>query len=1541
MFTLTAKVRRLSLGVLFVLALGDHLGAAPAFGHSANQIQLRRRTLAGPSAARNATSSARRLQLVQFANPPTDDDIGLLTDSGVRVVHYLADNGFLVWVPNDASRRRLAVASARSSQLRSSQDFEPTDAIDPRLDAQRASAAPVDLVVQLFNDGERSLQDLTRIETLGHVLSKAEEVLSGRYLNVAIRVPGALIERIAELPTVVNVEPRVAPELHDERQAQILAGNVDLKGPQRGDYLAWLSSRGFSSASTDYPIVAVVDDGLDDGTTVPLNPEFRALGDSAGATRIAFSVIPPGSRAPSPAGPAGHGTINASILAGYNADSGTAFADSFGFRYGLGVAPFTRIGNVRIFRPEFDTGNSTTSMVSDYYGRGARLSSNSWGSDVGGAYDAEAQLYDALARDAQPAVGGNQQLLFVFSAGNAGPSSNTLGSPATAKNVLTVGASEGSNPAATAGTGCGDVAGDGDDIRDMTSFSSRGPCDDGRIKPDLVAPGTFVLGAAARPEFDGSGVCGAHTNDFRPPGTDALFPSGSAYTWSSGTSHAAPAVAGMAALASARLRRDHGISSPSPALLKAFLIAGARHLSGANANENLPGANQGFGRADLGMTIRDQAPRLVHDQATLLSVPGASDTFAGRIINPAEPVRIVLAWTDAPGSTVGSAYVNDLNLQLEMNGTVYRGNNFQQGVSQPGGVVDYRNNVEAIMLPAGAQGTASITIEAVRLAGNGVPGNDDETDQDFALLAYNFAQISTATTVSFDADLYACNGTATVTVTDSDLTGAGVVSVTVSTTGGEAELVSAIETPPNSGVFRAPVPLTAGPVVKGDGVVQVDDQSTLTASASDAGTGMPMQAAAMIDCVAPTASSLTLGSIGGAQATLAITASEETTARIRFGRSCQDLSQSAESVALASSHTIVFDGLTPLTDYFYAVDVADRAGNSTTYDNHGECFAFTTSSQANYFTEQFESEFDLANTTLVFTPDGSVDFYRTCQGPAFGLPIDPAGGTAIPLEDDDFRQVNLSGGKTVAIYGQKYTSIYVGSNGYLTFGNGDNAVSEELAKHFALPRVSALFDDLDPDSGGGVSWKQLSDRAVITYLAVPEFGLGGSNTFQIELFFDGVIRITYTAMTVHDGLVGLSAGFGLPSGFVETDLTGQSVCPDSAGSLSLDRGLYSCQGNVTVRLHDGDLKSTGSATVELRTSGGDAEWLTVAELPPDSGSFSGSVEARFSPAQSGDGLLNLDGGQTIAAIYHDLDDGSGSPADIEARALVSCTDAFTLYGASRSTDTARTYKFEPVMLDDGYNAFGAQIATAQAIGIPARANGRAPLDAAIRYREYRTRLAAGVATPASIGDLHVLNECNDLRVELQKPTSLLLPARLDATAPVSAPLAEDHDRDHLLCYRARVQSKLSTGQAVPGMPKGMQIAMEDELDAGALRRYDLLHLSKVCVPTSKGGNPHYLNGPAKGLPKVITPATVRNPVDVLVCYKAALARKYIAQNGCVAANPADRGTAIDPPQSKHPAIDRLNVNDQFGPGQIDSSREREICLPSLVLAADSTAPGHR
>jgi len=370
-------------------------------------------------------------------------------------------------------------------------------------------------------------------------------------------------------------------------------------------------------------------------------------------------------------------------------------------------------------------------MVSNQYAAGVRVTSNSWGAPVGGSYNTDCQDYDRRTRDAQSGTPGNQELFFMFAAGNDGSSSGTVGSPGGAKNVLCVGASENYDNAS--GTdGCGIANSGANNAQDIIYFSSRGPCDDSRKKPDIVAPGTHIHGAASYdPAYNVTGVC----DKYNPVGQTK-------YAESSGTSHSTPGLAGCTSLVYNCLDRVYGHAAPSPALLKAYLLHAARHLTGVYANDDLPSNSQGYGIINLGFAFDQSADRYFIDQTEILSDSGQTWQVSGSIPVTTQPFRVALVWTDAPGPTSGNAYVNDLDLQVTVNGTLYRGNNFNKGVSISEGSADPRNNAECVFLPAGTSGSVIITVIGTGISGDGVPGNGDSTDQDFALVVYNFSTTS-------------------------------------------------------------------------------------------------------------------------------------------------------------------------------------------------------------------------------------------------------------------------------------------------------------------------------------------------------------------------------------------------------------------------------------------------------------------------------------------------------------------------------------------------------------------------------------------------------------------------------------------------------------------------------------------------------------------------------------------------------------------------------------------------------------------------------
>lgn len=211
-----------------------------------------------------------------------------------------------------------------------------------------------------------------------------------------------------------------------------------------------------------------------------------------------------------------------------------------------------------------------------------------------------------------------------------------------------------------------------------------------------------------------------------------------------------------------------------------------------------------------------------------------------------------------------------------------------------------------------------------------------------------------------------------------------------------------------------------------------------------------------------------------------------------------------------------------------------------------------TGENRDYFTQLFVREvfaFDLSNKSMMLIPDGASD-YVACVKDITQLPTDPGGSSRLSLGDDDWESVSPVG-ESVSLYGTTYSTFYIGSNGNITFGSGDGDYSESMVEHFGLPRICGLFHDLDPTSRGQVSWKQLADRVATTWQDVPEYGRRNSNTFQIEMFFDGRIQLSWLTVEAQDGIVGLSDGSGWPVDFMETDLSEYAACEAELTSIEM------------------------------------------------------------------------------------------------------------------------------------------------------------------------------------------------------------------------------------------------------------------------------------------------------------------------------------------------------------------------------------------------------
>ncbi|MFH1211070.1 MAG: S8 family serine peptidase [archaeon] len=395
----------------------------------------------------------------------------------------------------------------------------------------------------------------------------------------------------------------------------------------------------------------------------------------------------------------GHGTHTTGSLAGSGNYSDGAFK---GMAYNSNIV-FQAIGDDSGTTSVYPPSNLSDLFI-EAYNNGARVHSNSWGSTSNlGDYVSDSQTIDDF-------MWNYTDFLVVFAAGNAGSGLNTVEFPSTAKNGLSIGATENNRPA---------KGGSSDNIDEVASFSSRGPCDDGRVKPDLVVPGTAIVSSKSS-----LGVTSCTSS----------YESNSNYSYCQGTSMATPISAGVVALVQEHYN-NLGVS-PSAALVKAVLINGAMDIG-----YGIPSNHTGWGRINLTDSLFPSLPRVINytDYSSNLST-SESVSYNFTVYNDSVPLKITLVWTDYPGE-VGAAkeLVNDLNLVVTASdGSVFNGNdvmnpfndeyddtnNVEQVNVSNVSVGSYLVNVSAFNIPNGPQGFALVVSGAVQPLVTLITGND-------------------------------------------------------------------------------------------------------------------------------------------------------------------------------------------------------------------------------------------------------------------------------------------------------------------------------------------------------------------------------------------------------------------------------------------------------------------------------------------------------------------------------------------------------------------------------------------------------------------------------------------------------------------------------------------------------------------------------------------------------------------------------------------------------------------------------------------------
>ena len=665
--------------------------------------------------------------LVQFRGPILAAWRAEVQAAGATILDYIPDYAYKV----EAN----AAALVRLKQLPDViwvGDFQPGYRLSPEiLPYGRQSGMQYIPTLRVELDGAPGHELLTSLPELG------VKIIGQQGQTLIVEADAASLPALSRAAQVRWVSPASFPRPHNDRAIPEMRAN-----------LAWnLGYRG------EGQMINIADTGLDTGVDLPqvtgdIHPDVDNRVEHIHSWPISPQwygyLLNPTDDDGAADLDSGHGThVAGSAMGNGSASNGTyrgvAPRASLTFQALEQYCRFNAAGHAAGFTDGYYLAGlpaNLTDLYADAYGWGARISSNSWGSsgaDVQGVYDAQSQQTDLFVWE-------HPDMAILFSVGNEARDANRDGRsdyasvvpPATAKNIIAVGAVENRRPELTppfpyqsygqffqGGFPVDPIRGDPmADVgsRGMMAASGRGPTRDGRYAPQVVAPGTWIVSMRSSVSQHPIGWNGG--------------PLDGHYMYLGGTSMSTPLVAGGVALVrQAYMARGH---TPSAALLKATLIQAARDISGQYADPHgdagpIPNDDEGWGAVDLQAAVA--GGRSFVDQTTALHT-GTQAVYTYSLNVSSQPARFTLVWTDYPGAIEAARQlVNDLDLLVTApDGQTYLGNVFSGGWSVPGGIPDRANNVECVVLPSSQMGAYTVTIRGFNIVTpTGQP-------QDFALL---------------------------------------------------------------------------------------------------------------------------------------------------------------------------------------------------------------------------------------------------------------------------------------------------------------------------------------------------------------------------------------------------------------------------------------------------------------------------------------------------------------------------------------------------------------------------------------------------------------------------------------------------------------------------------------------------------------------------------------------------------------------------------------------------------------------------------------
>ena len=281
---------------------------------------------------------------------------------------------------------------------------------------------------------------------------------------------------------------------------------------------------------------------------------------------------------------------------------------------------------------------------------------------------------------------------------------------------------------------------------------------------------------------------------------------------------------------------------------------------------------------------------------------------------------------------------------------------------------------------------------------------------------------------------------------------------------------------------------------------------------------------------------------------------------------------------------------------------------------------------------QLLDRFDLYGRVYIYTPNGD-GLYDVCKESRAGLLQGFSSAQPLSLADDANREFSLQDGSAFKFYDDEETSIFVGSNGYVTFNQGDNSyrslenenkgrepgAEATLTTHHRLARISPLFVDLNPRAGGQIYYEQRDGMVIVTWVEVPCYGGAcGPQTFQLVLMLDGTgtIMVAYPDFTgVPPGQVVIGISPGLSSIPPQQDIAGDTGACDTSPApepepepepLPVIEAQYFrvyLDGNGALAFYDFGVFTVDGAPLPLRPMGDTRPPAYMGVNNPDDGNF--------------------------------------------------------------------------------------------------------------------------------------------------------------------------------------------------------------------------------------------------------------------------------------------------------------------------------------------------